>query len=259
MPPKGTETLANGRKKLRKGEVAKLRDQGLPCPQCNQHHTFKTGRPKCVGHNAAGGPCGLPPIEGGTVCARRHGGARKATADAARRRVAWEKAEGEIAKLLQDADLPDQHPVDGLLEVVRYSGAMMRMLGYLVSGLDQDPQEAWHTEYGPGESSKEVRYSLNEAIVGFNHEGDQAADVRVLLLEKWTTLYMRACKTALDADIDERMVRDATATSDRFFTALNKAIAECGMTQDMQAAFVASLGNHLRSLSPLEERRVGKS
>lgn len=226
------------------------RSKGLPCPKCNEHHIRKSGKPGCVGHNRFGHPCGMPPIPGGEVCRQRHGGASRQVVAAAQMRLDFAEVEGELAAVLRRVDIPDQHPLDGLLEVVRQSGAMMRMLSLMVADLDIDPIVNWKTEW-IGDSSKQIRISENEAIIGFNKDGEQASDIRVQLFEKWARLYMNACKTALDANIDERLVRNATATSDVFFKALKIGLDAAELSVTQSQALTTAIADALRDLNGL--------
>lgn len=167
-----------------------------------------------------------------------HGGSVPAVKAAAERRLSWEAAQGGIAKLLQECDLPEQHPIDGILEVVRHSGAMMRLLGYIVGGLEND-ETAGNTK----------------KLVGFNHLGDQVANAYVGLYGEWADRYARACKLALDANIDERLVRNAEATTGIFLEAFEGALAEANLDPEQARRFTTSLATRLRKVSgPLDSR-----
>jgi hypothetical protein len=72
----------------------------------------------------------------------------------------------------------------------------------------------------------------------------------VLQYERWASLYMRACKTALDADIDERLVRNATATSNSFFRALSTALDAAQLGPEQRVAFTEAMAKELRKLGP---------
>lgn len=162
-----------------------------------------------------------------------HGGSITSVKEAAARRASWEAAQGGIAKLLQECDLPEQHPIDGLLEVVRHSGAMMRLLGYIVGGLEYDKKGVMDTE----------------KLVGFDHLGDQRSNAYVGLYAEWADRYARACKLALDANIDERLVRNAEATTVVFMEALQDALKDANLDPAQAQRFTTSLADKLRKLA----------
>jgi hypothetical protein len=191
-------------------------------------------------------------MNGADVCPQH--GRGKHIVEAAARRYKFAQQEGEIANLLREADLPNQHPLDGLLEVVRHTGAMMRVLSGLCAQLEETGEVSVHYD----EKDQPHYRMVNNAIVGVNHDGDGAAHVLVLLYEKWSGLYMRACKTALDANIDERMVRNATATGDAFLSAFTVALNEAQLQPDQSARLSKALARELRSLvSPVAGLPIG--
>lgn len=151
-------------------------------------------------------------------------------------------AEGEIGDLMREMDMPDQHPIDGLLEVVRVSGAMMRLLTIKVGELAHKPGEV--------ELSVSPQGELNEAAIdGFwapNNNREMTPHVYVQLLGVWSERYAKACKLALDANIDERLVRNAEATSDLMFKAIEEAIGNAALTPEQNDVLISSLANSLR-------------
>lgn len=173
-----------------------------------------------------------------------HGSGTKAARTKGKQKRAMVFAEGKIAQLLKECDLPEQHPLDGLLEVVRHAGAMMRMLGGLVGELTTHPSEA------------EEAWSMNEegelvirregALYGPNHLGDATPSVLVSLYGLWSDRYARACKLALDANIDERLVRNAEATSEALFTAIGRALDAAELTPVQQGKLRGALAQELR-------------
>lgn len=162
--------------------------------------------------------------------------------------MTFANTEGQVAELLRECDLPEQHPIDGLLEVVRHTGAMMRLLGYLVSELDLEPDISTHkTEDGV------IKVADDKAIWGLNHNEDQASHILVSMYGQWSDRYARACKLALDANIDERMVRNAEQTSQVVYIAVTRALEAATLTPTQAAAFSKTLAQELRkSLGPLD-------
>jgi hypothetical protein len=156
--------------------------------------------------------------------------------------VAWEQAQGGVAALLRECDLPEQHPIDGLLEVVRHSGAMMRMLGFIVSGLEAEGERALFSD---------------RALARFDINLDQKQNIYVEMYGQWADRYARACKLAMDANIDERLVRNAEATTGIFLEAFQGALREAELDSEQAARFSAALADRLRKVtSPLDARRT---
>lgn len=219
------------------------------CKDCGKIHVTRKGGPACRGHVTGTNkqqPCGLPPIAGGYVC-RSHGGALTKTKVAAAQRLALMSAQGEIADLMRQCDVPEQHPIDGLLEVVRISGAMMRLLTVKVGELAEDPTiEDVLVENNNGDLSTKRRAG-EDAFWGLNSQGEMVPHTYVQLLRIWTERYEKACKTALDAGIEERRIRLAEDTTETFFNALSKAIAIAGLDPAMQAALKQALAGELRA------------
>lgn len=222
------------------------------CSDCGKIHITRRGGSSCRGHVTGTDKqqaCGLPPIAGGFVC-RSHGGALTKTKVAAAARLSLMAAEGEIAELMRQCDIPEQHPIDGLLEVVRVSGSMMRLLTIKVGELAEDPEiEDVLVEGKDGDLSTKKVAGV-DAFWGLNHLGEQAPHVYVGLLRIWTERYERACKTALEAGIEERRVRLAEDTADTFFSALSKAIAVAGLDPALRAVLTQALADELRKSSP---------
>jgi len=234
------------------------RRKGVVCPRCDKHHVRPDGKPSCNGHQRGVRPyqpCGRRPTPGAAVCIL-HGSRTPQVASKAALRVEFAKQEGQVAALLRECDLPEQHPIDGLLEVVRHTGAMMRLLGSLVAQLDLEPGEV---KIAITDSGDVTKYTTDDAIHGYNHMGDQAPHVLLLLYGMWADRYGRACKLALDANIDERLVRNAESTSDAVFQAVTVALEKANLTPVQSAEFSKTLAAELRKLvGPIEqmERRI---
>lgn len=208
---------------------------GIPlCEKCQRQHVNIAHKLRsCNGHNRLGGPCGQMPIRGGTVC-RLHGGAVGAVKKKALERRQLKFVEGKIAKLLAECDVETQHPLDGLLDVVRQSGAMVRMLAGMVGELDP---------HNPVIRGMPV---ASGTFTGPDHLGDGAPNVLLTLYGQWADRYARACKLALDANIDERLLRNAEATSDAMFKALGRAVEAAGLTAEQSGRLRGTLASELR-------------
>lgn len=214
-----------------------------PVCHCGQVHLTRTGRPACRAHSRhTGEPCKSPPIDGGTVC-RMHGGAIGHVKRKAQHRQMVAFTEGAIAKLLKECDIgPDVHPIDGLLQVVRHSGAMFRMLSGLVGELDVHPDEdVWTVD-----EAGEIYIRKPKALYGPDHKGDGAPHILVNMYAQWADRYARACKLALDANIDERLVRSAEATSSTLFNALGRALDSVDLQPEQIDMLQSALALELR-------------
>lgn len=222
------------------------------CDQCGKIHQTYWGTPACSAHISGSAPlepCSKAPKKGRTVC-RSHGANLPNLARKAERQLALMEAEGEIATLMRECDIPEQHPIDGLLEVVRVSGSMMRLLTIKVGELEEDPEvrERMLENTKTGQLTW-VKYTDGEAFWGLDKDSQMVPHVYVQLLKIWSERYERACKTALDAGIDERKLRLAEDTADTFFAAFTKAMAMVEMPPEMKAALNSALAAELRTHS----------
>lgn len=230
------------------------RRTGKKCTRCGEVHQDKYGNRGCSGHYRGGinkgKACKRPTMNGQSVCGE-HGGKFPQNRKKAEMRIAWHNTEGEVAKLLAECDLPEQHPIDGLLEVVRHTGAMMRLLSTLVSQLDLDPGEV---KVSIDDNGKEKRYTYDDkGLFGYNTAGDQATHVLVTMYGMWADRYSRACKLALDANIDERIVRNAEATTNAVYTAITRSLEKANLTPQQAADFSKTLADEMRKLvGPLD-------
>lgn len=224
------------------------------CQDCKKIHVTPWGNAACTGHITGTNrtvPCTKNPIAGHHVC-RSHGGALTKTKVAAAERLAFMSAQGEIAELMRECDVPEQHPIDGLLEVVRISGSMMRLLTIKVGELREDPAIREVLVEGRDGALSTKRVAAEDAFWGLNHVGETVPHTYVSLLRVWTERYERACKTALEAGIEERRIRLAEDTSDTFFSALTKAVAAAGLDPETRALLTQALANELRKSSVIE-------
>lgn len=224
------------------------------CEKCGKIHVTVHGTIACKAHRAGTGltePCKKSPIAGADVC-RTHGGALTKTKIAASERLALMSAQGEIADLMRECDIPEQHPIDGLLEVVRVSGSMMRLLTIKVGELREDPIMREVLVEGKDGSLSTVRVTDGDAFWGLDKDEQQVPSIYVQLLKVWTERYERACKTALEAGIEERRIQLAEDTSDVFFKALANAVAIAGLSPELRAALNTALASELRKNNAIE-------
>lgn len=218
------------------------------CEKCGKVHVTWTGHPACAAHlkhTDPPQPCSRLPVKNKKVC-RPHGGATPHS-PAQLNKIALMEAQGAIADLMRDCDIPEQHPIDGLLEVVRVSGSMMRLLTVKVGELAEDPSVQEYLETNPKTGDISLRRVAGEdAFWGLTKDGEMAPHIYVQLLKLWTERYEKACSTALSAGIEERRIRLAEDTADAFFTALSKAVAVVGLNPELRAALNQAMAKELR-------------
>lgn len=158
-----------------------------------------------------------------------------------------------VKQYLQETDIPNIHPMDSLLEVVRWSGAMVRTLGCLVGELPVDPVLQIMDGFGSDENEQAppTPVVLQEAMWGLDHNGDQAPHILLKLYGEWTERHARVCKAALDAGIDERIVRNAENTSIRLKSAFTRALDSIPLTDEQRRLLAQALAVEIRAeLSP---------
>lgn len=213
------------------------RKPGDWCPYCKQKHVTKTGSPACRGHKTGTNrtkPCTRPPRKGAKTCDSHGSGTRLARRKASQR-VELAKQERTIKELLVELEIPESvHPLDGLLEAVQRSYAMMRLLGALAGQLDAS---------GPSPGNPAG------ALWGLDHNMDQAPHVLVGLYQRWVEIHARACKMALDAGVDERMMRNAELITEMFFKAITKAIEAARLSPDQTTRLRRTLAQEMRVIA----------
>lgn len=147
--------------------------------------------------------------------------------------------EKDVGELMFAMDI-EMHPMDGLLECVRVSGTMVRMFQVLVSELPEEP----YVDLGMRGDNPTETYV--PGLWGKDHNGDQAPHVLLNLLQIWTDRYTRACKMALDAGIDERMVRNAESTSGLFLSAFERALRSMPLSDEVKRTLSETMAREVR-------------
>lgn len=228
---------------------------GPICERCGKVHLTPWGTPACTGHlssdqlgeggKRAGEPCSNAPRKGGYVC-RFHGGSTRHIAKAAQTRLTLMTAEGEIAELMRHCDIPDQDPVSGLLEVVRVSGSMMRLLTVKVGELAEDPKIDEEVDL---DTLTVKRTAGLGGFWGLSKDGEMMPHPYVQLLRVWTERYEKACKTALDAGVAERQVKLAENQAELLATAVKAILTGLNLTPEQWELAPRVVATQLRQLS----------
>lgn len=220
------------------------------CDKCGKIHVSHWGTPGCSAHLSGvdpAEPCSRPPTAGLNVC-RAHGAVGLARR-VARERIELLSAQGEIGELLRDVDIPDQDPVAGLLEVVRVSGSMMRLLTVKVSELAEDPDIKEVLVEGPNGELSVKEKTDRQSFWGLDKDAQMAIHPYVKLLREWTERYERACKTCLDAGIAERQVKLAENQGEMLAQAVRGILTALNLTPEQWQVAPVIVAKHLKELA----------
>lgn len=153
----------------------------------------------------SGQRCKRPAKAGTNVC-HMHGGSSPQVLRAAERRIQQARAgeaAGELAQLLEAYDTPSTL-MDDMVEGVRLLGLKAKALHYLAGELDLEPEVRVDIEYGERGAEYKTWVNENAALWGADHTGDAKPHVLVEMARVWTVDWLKACKLALDAGIDQR-------------------------------------------------------
>lgn len=155
--------------------------------------------------------------------------------------------EGQVGQLLRDLDLgPVSNPIDGLLEAMRHAGSMVRLLRLMVGRLDTEPM--YETDHLIMPDGDLVTVTKPGGIWGWNKDNEQAPNVIVSLYGTWLERYAKIAKMCSDAGLDERIVRNAEATTGGLFVALTRALERIELPAATQSELRRCLGEELRAL-----------
>jgi hypothetical protein len=147
----------------------------------------------------------------------------------------------EISNLMFSLDL-DMNPMDGLLEAVRICGTMTRVFQVLTSELPEAPfVETTVSRTG------DLVDTEHPGIYGHDHNKEQAPHIFLTQLQMWVDRYARACKMALDAGIDERLVRNAESTSTVFLSAFDRALKSMALSDDVKRNLAEVMAREVRA------------
>lgn len=181
------------------------------CQMCGEVHLTPRGFPACKAHTKRGA-FRANPVRGAAVCSK-HGMTGAVRAKAAQR-VAEAKVSRTLGDLMREHDIPDQHPFQALLDLSRRMGAMTR--------------------------------SLEELVSEYRAEGhDDRLQAALGLYERFGRLHAQVSKTALDANLDERLMRVTEDQVAVLFAATGAAMLAAGLSPPQQDAFRKALAQEL--------------
>lgn len=207
-----------------------------PGEPCGEIHQTCTGHKRSTSPERAhtrGDPCGAHAMIGQLVCKRHGGSAPKARANGARR-VAEERALGEVGKLiaetLQQAEATSK--IEQLGTAIDHAYAMW--LAYR-SLLDQLPvQSKWSYEEHTSESGSVQRFVVveTEGLVGPDAQGVQRLHAYEEGMRYWLALHGKLLKSAADIGLEERRQRFAQEQVSSIGTAIRTIVQGLGRELD---------------------------
>jgi hypothetical protein len=207
-----------------------------PCGKCGRVHR------RCTAHNRAGMPCGRMPLKGQTVCGL-HGGKSPQAKGAAIKRQEHQRIAAELVS--HGVQLKEQHPIDGLLEEVYRSAAAVDFYASLIAELDiPDPHDPMPEVSGINDEGEVVMANNASRLYGPDHNADAAPHVLVNLWNAERNWHARCCKMALDAGVQERLVRASEAQGQQIVTVITMVLDDGGLgltaTQRKEGRMIAA-------------------
>lgn len=159
-------------------------------------------------------------------------------------------AQGEIAELMRDCDVgAEMDPVKGLMEVVRISGTMMRLLVIKVGELSEDPEiQEILVEGRDGDLSTKLKAG-RDGFWGLSKDGEMVGHVYLTLLKQWAERYEKACATALSAGVAERQVKLAENQAELLATAVKAILTGLNLTPEQWELAPKVVAAQLRAVS----------
>lgn len=196
-------------------------------------------RPRyCAATKAVDGkPCGKAPIKGDVVC-RYHGGGTAV----ARRRQEVETQVQKTVKALHELGVAvvQRDPREILLEQVYSSAAMADALAGLVRDLEQKHLDGIGAlDYVP----------TDDGVVPVPDRDGSIAEARMTLYAQWVDRAARVAKMALDAGIEERLVRLAEGQATLIVQTLRNVLAQLDLTPEQLAKAQTLAASEFRLLA----------
>lgn len=233
------------------GKVQRVIDsyRGVPCTwirpdncpvrpgePCGEIHQTCTGHKRSTSPDRAhtrGDPCGCHAMVGQLVC-RRHGGAQATARANGARRVARERALGEVGQLIAEAldQTSAMSGVEQLTQAINYAGAMSTAYRWL---LDELPvQSEWSYQEATSDSGSMQRFVVveTEGLVGPDAQGVQRLHAYEEGFRHWTALHGKLLRSAADIGLEERRQRFAQEQVASIGAAIRSIVAGLGRELD---------------------------
>lgn len=148
------------------------------CPQCEQQHLTGSGKVACRGHKRTGAPCVKSPMTGQDVCGT-HGGRAPQAVAAAERKMAEQRAEVAVRKLIPDDLAPVTDPIAVLARLAGEADAIRAAVAHhvneLTSVVDPDDVTSVHAYVTLYERFLDRTVRICEALVRSNYLERHAA------------------------------------------------------------------------------------
>lgn len=148
-----------------------------------------------------------------------------------------------------DPDDPQANPITGLdYELRRTANNIASLESRLVDLLDEE------LIWGPTlEEAKDSAApgAANDSYILVKNEAKINGYVQLYIEER--KHYARICQLAIAADLDTRMVRNATATSNLFFDALQSGLQAAELSPEQKQALMGTLAEKLHVAGAMRE------
>lgn len=206
---------------------------GEPCGQIHQTCRGHARATDATRRHKRGDPCGASAMNGQLVC-KYHGGAQASARANGARRVARERALGEVGQLIAEAldQTAAMSGVEQLTQAINYAGAMSTAYRWL---LDELPvQSEWSYEEHTSDSGSVQRFVVvtEEGLVGPDAQGVQRLHAYEEGFRHWTALHGKLLKSAADIGLEERRQRFAQEQVAAIGAAIRSIVAGLGRELD---------------------------
>lgn len=207
-----------------------------PGEPCGEIHQTCRGHKRSTNPDRAdtrGDPCGAHALEGQTIC-RVHGGRNPNALAKGARRIARERALGEVGQLIAEAldETAALSGVDQLARAINHAGAMALAYRWL---LDELPvRSEWSYEENITNEGSMQRFVVvdTEGLVGPDAQGVQRLHAYEEGFRHWIALHGKLLKTAADIGLEERRQRFAQEQVASIGAAIRSIVAGLGRELD---------------------------
>lgn len=191
----------------------------------------------CAAKNREGKPCRRAPVRNDVVCVQHGGG----TAVAARRQeVNSQIAETVKALKKLGVEVVQRDPREVLLEQVYNSAAMAQALAGMIRDLEERQLKA----------IGDIDYiSTDDGVVPVPDPEGSVAQARLDLYAQWVDRAARVAKMALDAGIEERLVRLAEGQATLIVQTMRNVLTQLDLTPEQLERASKLAANELRLLA----------
>lgn len=178
-------------------------------------------------------PCRVNATEGRLVC-WRHGGKTPRALEGGQRRLAQERALGEVGELLAEAEqaVAGLTAVEHLEAGIRTAAAMATGYRWLLDQMDERADWDWEETDGPNGGVQRTVKVTSQGLLGPNARGEVRLHPYEEGLRHWTRLHGELVKNAMVLGLEERKLTLSTELVDRFGGAIIGLVAGLGHNLD---------------------------